>query len=503
MKKRFISAALTLCLCLSSQSVAQASWQEGPLQQGDVLTAEPTPKLDAREGLVPSPTEAYQAMIALKEQEAYKEGTTWTDYEPYSDEKGYYHWNGGLIDGKRISAVGGVAFAFILSDAAFGSLPNRMYPAGEFKYEDIKVGDILRVNNDTHTVIVLEVSDAGVVLAEGNISTGDHTGKIHWGRAMSKEEVMRDTSHYITRYPENYTPPDDPEAGTSIGNGTLEGGLAWNLTKAGTLTISGKGAMPDYSSAGEQPWNDKSDKIRHVVIEDGVTSIGASAFWTCGVLSIDISPSVTTIGNCAFHSSSLISVSIPSSVKTIGDSAFRGCENLSAVTFSEGLETIEQNAFRATKLNSVALPASIGEVGAGVFFDCQELGIATFAPGSKQVKMGDNMFSRCYYLMKVTLPNSIDRISDGMFQNCLTLAGVDIPNGAESIGGSAFASSGVSVVIIPDSVTSIGISAFSACPLKDIYYTGTEGQWNGVSKIGDTAAAVGKATMHYKYVPDN
>lgn len=72
MKKRFISAALTLCLCLSSQSVAQASWQEGSLQQGDVLIAEPTPKLNARESAVPSPTEAYQAMIALKEQEALK-----------------------------------------------------------------------------------------------------------------------------------------------------------------------------------------------------------------------------------------------------------------------------------------------------------------------------------------------------------------------------------------------------------------------------------------------
>ena len=106
MKKRFISVALTLSLCLSSQSVAQASWQEGSLQQGDVLIAEPTPKLNARESAVPSPTEAYQAMIALKEQEAYKEGTTWTDYEPYSDEKGCYHWNGGLIGGDRISATG-------------------------------------------------------------------------------------------------------------------------------------------------------------------------------------------------------------------------------------------------------------------------------------------------------------------------------------------------------------------------------------------------------------
>ena len=240
MKKRFISVALTLSLCLSSQSVAQASWQEGSLQQGDVLIAEPTPKLNARESAVPSPTEAYQAMIALKEQEAYKEGTTWTDYEPYSDEKGCYHWNGGLIGGDRISATGCVAFAFILSDAAFGSLPNRMYPAGGFKFEDIKVGDILRVNNDTHTVIVLEVSSAGGIVAEGMYS-----GKVHWGRAMSKEEVMRDASHYITRYPEGYVSPADPEAGTSIGSGTLEGGLAWNLMKAGTLTISGKGAMPD------------------------------------------------------------------------------------------------------------------------------------------------------------------------------------------------------------------------------------------------------------------
>ena len=66
---------------------------------------------------------------------------------------------------------------------------------GGFSFDDIKAGDILRVNNDAHTVIVLEVSDTGVLVAEGNISTGDHKGKVHWGRGISKEEVMRDTSH--------------------------------------------------------------------------------------------------------------------------------------------------------------------------------------------------------------------------------------------------------------------------------------------------------------------
>ena len=461
----------------------------------------PTTLMTARDGTIPTPAEAYAAMIALRDQEEYKEGTTWTDYEPYSDAK-YYYWKGGNLDGHRISAVGCVAFAFILSDAAFDSLPARMYAAGEFSYEDIKVGDILRVHNDTHTVIVLEVNDAGVVVAEGNISTGDHKGKVHWGRAISREEVTANTSHYITRYPENYIPPDDPDANVSIASGNLDGGLAWNLTKAGTLTIFGQGAMPDFGGIGDQPWSANSDKIRKVVIENGVTSVGSCAFWNCGVLSAEISASVTAIGNSAFRGSGIISVTIPSSVKTIGDSAFRECENLSSVTVCEGVETIEQNAFRScTKLASIALPSTIGEVGAAAFIQCQNMSSAIFAPGSKQVKLGDDLFAECFYLVRVTLPVNIDRISDRMFKSCLMLAGVEIPQGAESIGESAFASSGVTTVIIPDSVTMIGIAAFSACPLSDIYFTGSQEQWNRVSKIGDTAAAVSKATIHYNYVP--
>ena len=502
MKQRILAATLVLCLCISSQSVAYA-WQEPLLMQGDVLVEESISGMVTRDGAIPTPTEVYEAMTALKEQDGYREGTPWTNDEPYSDSKGYYHWKGGPLGGANISAVGCVAFAFILSDAAFGSLPARMYAEGEFTYEDIKIGDILRVSNDVHTVIVLEVTDAGVVVAEGNISTGDHIGKVHWGRTISKEEVMGNTSHYITRYPEGYISPDDPTANDIIGSGTLEGGLTWSLTKAGTLTISGKGAMPDFSSTGDQPWNDNSSKIRKVVIGDGVTSIGSCAFWNCGVLSAEISPGVTTIGNSAFRSSSVISVTIPSSVKTIGDSAFRECENLSSVTVSEGVEKIDQNAFRACKsLTSIALPASIGEVGAAAFFQCQALKSATFAAGNKQVKLGDNMFTQCYYLMSVKLPQNIDCIGEGMFQNCLMLAGVEIPQGAESIGMSAFAScSGLTTVIIPDSVTTIGIAAFASCPLTDIYFTGSEAQWNSISKMGDTASAVSKAKIHYNFTP--
>lgn len=276
MKKRFLSVVLALCLCISSQSVAfaiqdteteisedvdtenetetvettgklvhdtdtavmeeteegtemeetteeletsddvDADLQEIPPQQKNVPVKPYMGRPAARENAVPTPAEAYAAMIALKDQDAYKEGTAWTNEEPYSDSKGYYRWKGGPLGGTNIAAVGCVAFAFILSDEAFGSLPARMYAPGGFEYEDIKAGDILRVSNDAHTVIVLEVSDSGVRVAEGNISTGDHRGKVHWGRGISRAEVMSSTSHYITRYPENYTAPDDPEADKEI-----------------------------------------------------------------------------------------------------------------------------------------------------------------------------------------------------------------------------------------------------------------------------------------------
>ena len=503
MKKRILSVVLALCLCISSQSVAYAG-QEEALWQED-LTDESTSRLAARDSTIPTPTEVYESMIALKEREEYKEGTPWTNDEPYSDSKGYYRWKGGTLGGVNIVAVGCVAFAFILSDEAFGALPARMYAAGDFTFEDIKVGDILRVNGDAHTVIVLEVNDAGVVVAEGNISTGDHKGRVHWGRAISKEEVMSNTSHYITRYPENYIPPDDPTANVVIESETLDGGLSWKLTKAGTLTISGQGAMPDYSSLEEQPWRGYSSQIRKAVIENGVTSIGSCAFWECGILSVEIPSSVTSIGNNAFYKSAIISVTIPSNVKTIGDSAFQQCQNLSAVTVSEGVETIGQNAFRAcSSLTSIELPSSIGEVGAATFFQCQALTSVTFAPGSKQVKLGDNLFTQCYYLVRVTLPKSIDCIGEGMFQNCLLLAGVEIPQGTKSIGTFAFSScSAFTTVIIPDSVESIGTAAFASCPLADIYFTGTEEQWNSIRKLGDTQAAVANATIHYNYsTPD-
>ena len=94
--------------------------------------------------------------------------------------------------------VGGgcVAFAFELTDAAFGKLPLRTLHRGQFSYEDLRVGDMPRIGHDTHTVVVLEIHSDHVVVAEGN-----YQRSVHWGRSIPRQEIIQ--ADYIwTRYPE-------------------------------------------------------------------------------------------------------------------------------------------------------------------------------------------------------------------------------------------------------------------------------------------------------------
>ena len=106
--------------------------------------------------------------------------------------------------------------------------------------------------------------------------------------------------------------------GASAASGTT-GDCTWSLDDAGVLTISGNGTMGDYTDCG--PWG---TSITEVIIEDGVTSIGDSAFYNCNDLKyLTIGDNVTTIGDHAFYDcDSLYSVDIPGSVTTIGDYAF-------------------------------------------------------------------------------------------------------------------------------------------------------------------------------------
>ena len=431
------------------------------------------------DGNVPTPQEAYEAMIAL--QSKFPEGMHWTDAS-----SGTYTWKGGRGENGEIATMGTgcVNFAFQLSDAAFGTLPARMLKENEFEFADIHVGDILRISLG-HSVIVLQVNDDSMVIAEGN-----YNQSIHWGRVVTKSEVEQSV-HVLTRYPKGYIPPNNPDADTVIKEDSIQddegnpSGLQWKLTKSGTLTISGNGDMPDFNfgnpSVSNRPWNDNIGSIQKIIIEDGVTSIGSNAFRKCDVYS----------------------VSIPKSVKKIGNNAFRECRKISYV-YLEGVVTIGERAFQSCdNIRGVTLPACIKEIGSAAFFQCQELVSVGFDPKTQSVTVGDDIFNSCWRLMDVTLPKTMNQIGKNMFYSCMALPGLIIPEGVTSIGEGAFTNcSYMTTVFIPKSVKQIGIAAFAKSGLTTVYYGGSEAEWKNIQKIGDTAATLSKVTLFCDIDPE-
>lgn len=67
-------------------------------------------------------------------------------------------------------------------------------------------------------------------------------------------------------------------------SGTCGEDLTWALDKAGTLTISGTGPIPDYDTEPDVPWYLKKSEVKKIVIESGVTAIGSYAFYDCPAL---------------------------------------------------------------------------------------------------------------------------------------------------------------------------------------------------------------------------
>lgn len=330
--------------------------------------------------------------------------------------------------------------------------------------------------------------------------------------------------------------------------------VKWTLYDDGELVLSGSGKMADYSSS-YAPWYSARESIAKVIIDEGVTTIGSYAFYTCTSLtsitipdklttigvcaflnctslkSIIIPDSVTTIGSSAFDCCSLTDIevsanntvyssidgvlfnknktvliyypsgktatsyTIPNSVITIGDSAFSYC-SLTSITIPDSVKTINEYAFMDTRLTSITIPDSVTTIGDYAFYLCGSLTSVTIGDGVTTI--GDEAFSRCGLLTSITIGNRVTRIGNFAFENCYTLSKITIPNSVTTIGTGAFwGCNSITSITIPDSVKTIGDYAFYNCGyLANVYYTGSKEQWNAIS-IGSDNSCLTNATIHY------
>ena len=325
-----------------------------------------------------------------------------------------------------------------------------------------------------------------------------------------------------------------PNSVTSIGNQAFD--YVPNIVYNGTATGSPWGARSIngfvdgycvYSDATKTVLLGCSSKaIGEIVIPNSVTSIGDNAFYECsGLTSVTIPNSVTSIGNYAFcYCSGLTSVTIPNSVTSIGTYAFYECTGLTSVTIPNSVTSIGDDAFSGCKgLTSVTIGNSVKSIGERAFDGCSGLTsviwnaknyadfasnntpfyadyydewgqrisfdlrpqITSFTFGNEVEHIPANLCNGMFNLTSVTIPNSVTSIGSSAFYGCSGLTGeLVIPNSVTSIGEYAFYQcTGLTSVTIGNSVTSIGSSAFSGC-------SGLTGELvipNSVTSIGKSA----------------
>ena len=192
--------------------------------------------------------------------------------------------------------------------------------------------------------------------------------------------------------------------------------LVWTFSPvAGELLISGTGQMDDWESSGQaldRPWKAFEKEITSVVLEDGVTSIGAYAFDGCSDLAdVTIPNSVTSIGNDAFWACvGLTELTIPDSVTVIGAAAFYSCKNLTDVTIPDSVTSLGAFAFQnCSGLSSVVISNSVTSIGEGTFAMCSSLESVT-VPVSVTI-IGSAAFAMCTVLVSITILNDRCEIS--------------------------------------------------------------------------------------------
>ncbi|MBR3448365.1 MAG: leucine-rich repeat protein [Oscillospiraceae bacterium] len=340
--------------------------------------------------------------------------------------------------------------------------------------------------------------------------------------------------------PMNLIPPIDAKAFDNIylwdKNETVEYWIVGGVARVSSCNENAEGQIEILSEIYGVPVVHISGYAFHecthitsIKIPDSITSIGWHAFSYCTALtSITIPDGVTDIPTSAFENcTSLLNITIPESVTEIGWHAFSYCTALTSITIPDGVTEISPFAFEScTSLLNITIPESVTEIGESAFSGCRGL-TSVVIPGN-DTRIGKNAFSGCNGVISLEigagaaqyqdiyndlplsspklesvtvspdnpeyssadgvlfnkdkttiirypmskkdestyiLPDSVTKIGMCAFSGCESLTSVTIPDSATEIGGSAFSEcTNLAGIIIPDSVTVFGGGAFSKTP---------------------------------------
>ena len=190
----------------------------------------------------------------------------------------------------------------------------------------------------------------------------------------------------------------DDLTGDIIATGSVGDDVYYVLYSNGNLLLRGTGATYDYQLNGNRSPFFEDERIKRVVISDGITSIGDVFFERC---------------------QNLTDIVLPDSLESIGERAFfmYGSGGLTSLRIPSSVTTIKEKAFVDDSMTSVTLPASLKTLGTYIFMECEHLQSARVeceeVPGF--------CFVRCTALTELTLSKNVKRLCSHMVNYCQSL----------------------------------------------------------------------------------
>lgn len=260
-------------------------------------------------------------------------------------------------------------------------------------------------------------------------------------------------------------------------------------------------------------------KLQKLSLPKLVTEIGESAFTENDIAELDLA-NVEAIEKNAFELNSLTKLHLPASLQYIGEAAFKA-NSLETVTYAENFQLhrinkevfannhltklelaphiadIGEAAFANNAFSELIIPASVKKIEFGAFKSNDELKNVTFNEGLEEI--GSHIFDNCgaLHFAKLVLPKSIKKIDRVAFRDN-KIDELHLQSGLEELGDAAFMGTGLNKItfdtpnltkipnscftstednkypqhikelILPDSVTEIGDSAFEAVNLEKL-----------------------------------
>ena len=193
---------------------------------------------------------------------------------------------------------------------------------------------------------------------------------------------------------------------------------------------------------------------------------------------------VTAIGNRAFNAASAletVTFAAGSALSSIANNAFDGATSLTSITIPNSVTSIGSYAFNeATALTSITIPNSVTSMGTRTFKGATALKTVTFGAGSALTSIGLSAFDGATSLTSITIPNSITSIGSSAFEGATSLISITFEGNAPTIGTSAFSSVGA------NAVANIGLAAEGF---------GTATTWNGLTIVRTVACTTGSFTV--------